>query len=134
MRLFRKKCNVLGIIVIAGVFASFYLGEIFTFTLAQKIAVIVVMALAVLIIALCHERSEEDIIEDNDERNRYIEMKCAAEGFKTASRASFLTIACSLIFFGLTREIFFIWLLAGAAVPYGIMKISMIIFAFKYDR
>lgn len=40
----------------------------------------------------------------------------------------------SILCFGLTREFLFIWVLVGAAIPYGILIISLVLFSFRYDR
>ena len=40
----------------------------------------------------------------------------------------------SILCFGLTREFLFIWVLDWAAIPYGILIISLVLFSFRYDR
>ena len=40
----------------------------------------------------------------------------------------------SILCFGLTREFLFIWVLVVAAIPYGILIISLVLFSFRYDR
>lgn len=135
MKYFGKKANILDFILVIGVFISFYLGEILTFTITQKIMVGVIILLSILVIAFFpRKKSERELIEENDERNQYILLKCMAETLKVVGYASFLTITSSLICFGLMREFFFIWILIGAAIPYGVLKISMIIFSFRYDK
>lgn len=135
MKYFGKKANILDFILVIGVFISFYLGEILSFTFVQKIFVGTVFLLGALVIALIPgKKSKRELIEENDERNQYILLKCMAETLKVVGYACFLTIISSLIYFGLTREFFFIWVLIGTAIPYGILKISMIIFSFRYDR
>ena len=37
----------------------------------------------------------------------------------------------SILCFGLTREFLFIWVLVGAAIPYGILIISLVLFSFR---
>lgn len=135
MKYFRKKANILDFVLVIGVLISFYLGEFLSFTFAQKIFVGIVFLLGVLIIALTpRKKSQRELIEENDERNQYILLKCMAETLKVVGYACFLTIISNLICFGLTREFFFIWVLIGTTIPYGVLKISMIIFSFRYDR
>ena len=53
------------------------------------------------------------MIAEQDERNQYIELKCAEKAFRVALYASFMTIIAGMIAFGLTREYAFIWLVMG---------------------
>lgn len=135
MKFFHKKANILDLLLIVGAFVSFYLGEILTFTTAQKVFVGIVFLFLILLVSLSpRQKSEEERIEEEDERNQYIALKCAAETLHVVGYTAFLTIVSSILCFGLTREFFFIWVLVGAAIPYGILKISMLLLSFRYDR
>ena len=135
MKFIRKKTSILDVLLVAGVFVSFYLGEILTFTAVQKIAVGVVFLLGILVIALSSKKkTQQDMIEEEDERNQYIAMKCAAETGRSVGYACFVSILGCLIAFGLTREFLFIWIMVGAATPFGVLKIASILNAFRYDR
>lgn len=68
------------------------------------------------------------MIAEQDERNQYIELKCAEKAFRVALYASFMTIIAGMIAFGLTREYAFIWLVMGGIVPYGTSRIAYIVF------
>ena len=87
-----------------------------------------------LIFALRPKKTEEDLIAEQDERNQYIELKCAAKAFRVALHASFMTIIAGMIAFGLTREYAFIWLVMGGILPYGASRIAYIVSAFRYDK
>ena len=135
MKFFNHKANLLNVLLIVGVFVSFYFGRFLTFTTIQKIFVGIVFLIGILVISLSpRKKSEQEIIEDEDERNQYIAMKCAAETLKTVGYGDFLAIMSSLICFGLTNEFFFLWIMIGAAIPYSVLKIAAIIFAFRYDK
>ena len=135
MKAIGKKANILDVLLVVGVLASFYLGEFLTFTVVQKAMIGIVVLLAVLVIALAsRKKSEQEIIAEEDERNQYIALKCAAETLKAVGYACFLAIMGCLIAFGLTREFYFIWILCGVAIPYGTLKIFSIVNGFRYDR
>ena len=110
MQLFGGKGKMLGLLLVLAAFGSFYLGDITAFT------------------------TEEDMIAEQDERNQYIELKCAEKAFRVALYASFMTIIAGMIAFGLTREYAFIWLVMGGIVPYGTSRIAYIVSAFRYDK
>ena len=74
------------------------------------------------------------MVAEQDERNQYIELKCAEKAFRVALYASFMTIIAGMIAFGLTREYAFIWLVMGGIVPYGTSRIAYIVSAFRYDK
>ncbi|MFR1233611.1 MAG: hypothetical protein ACLSCQ_08935 [Evtepia gabavorous] len=95
---------------------------------------LVILVLLALIFALRPKKTEEDLIAEQDERNQYIELKCAAKAFRVALHASFMTIIAGMIAFGLTREYAFIWLVMGGILPYGASRIAYIVSAFRYDK
>lgn len=137
MQLFTGKSKILGLLLILTAFVSFYLGEILTFTTSKKIIVGVILFFVVLFIliwVLRPKKTEEDLIAEQDERNQYIELKCAAKAFRVALYAAFMTIVAGMIGFGLTREYAFIWLTMGGIIPYGISRIAYIVSAFRYDK
>lgn len=135
MKFFRRKTSILDIVLVIGVFVSFYLGKFLEFTFLQKIFVGVVFLLGILVIAFFpRQKNEEDIIAENDERNQYIALRSAYETAKAISYTCFLSILGSLICFGLTEESAFIWILIGIGIPYGVLKVSTIVCGIKYDK
>lgn len=137
MQLFTGKSKLLGLLLILATFVSFYLGDILTFTTSKKIIAGVILffvVLFMLILLLKPKKTEEDLIAEQDERNQYIELKCAAKAFRVALYAAFMTIIAGIIGFGLTREYAFIWLTMGGIIPYGTSRIAYIVSAFRYDK
>lgn len=135
MQVFKGKNRLLGLLLLLAVVGSFYLGEIAVFSAAQKIlfgVVIFLIALAVVLVPT--KKTEQELIEEQDERNQYIELKCAAKAFQAALYVSFLTIVGGMIAFGVTGEYAFIWLAMGGILPYGISRIAYLISAFRYDK
>ena len=131
MQLFNGKSKLFGVLLVLAAFFSFYLGDITTLTPPQKATAgvaLVILVLLALIFALRPKKTEED------ERNQYIELKCAAKAFRVALHASFMTIIAGMIAFGLTREYAFIWLVMGGILPYGASRIAYIVSAFRYDK
>lgn len=81
MNLFGGKSKILGLLFILAAFASFYLGDILTFPVSKKWMAGMILVVAVLFIALFvlrPKKTEQDVIAEEDERNQYIELKCAA--------------------------------------------------------
>ena len=118
---------MLGLLLVLAAFGSFYLGDITAFTTSQKAIAGVALFIIVLLAGISllkPKKTEEDMIAEQDERNQYIELKCA----------SFMTIIAGMIAFGLTREYAFIWLVMGGIVPYGTSRIAYIVSAFRYDK
>ncbi len=74
------------------------------------------------------------MIAEQDERNQYIELKCAEKAFRVALYASFMTIIAGMIAFGLTRGICLYLVGYGGIVPYGTSRIAYIVSAFRYDK
>lgn len=108
MQLFNGKSKLFGVLLVLAAFFSFYLGDITTLTPPQKATAgvaLVILVLLALIFALRPKKTEEDLIAEQDERNQYIELKCAAKAFRVALHASFMTIIAGMIAFGLTRGI-----------------------------
>ena len=137
MQLFNGKNKLFGVLLVLAAFFSFYLGDITTLTPPQKATAgvaLVILVLLALIFALRPKKTEEDLIAEQDERNQYIELKCAAKAFRVALHASFMTIIAGMIAFGLTREYAFIWLVMGGILPYGALRIAYIVSAFRYDK
>ena len=108
MQLFGGKGKMLGLLLVLAAFYRDFNGEL--------------------------KKAEEDMIAEQDERNQYIELKCAEKAFRVALYASFMTIIAGMIAFGLTREYAFIWLVMGGIVPYGTSRIAYIVSAFRYDK
>lgn len=102
--------------MVLAAFGSFYLGDITAFTTSQKAIAGVALFIIVLLAGISllkPKKTEEDMIAEQDERNQYIELKCAEKAFRVALYASFMTIIAGMIAFGLTREYAFIWLVMG---------------------
>ena len=121
MQLFGGKGKMLGLLLVLAAFGSFYLGDITAFTTSQKAIAGVALFIIVLLAGISllkPKKTEEDMIAEQDERNQYIELKCAEKAFRVALYASFMTIIAGMIAFGLTREYAFIWLVMGGIVPY----------------
>ena len=136
MQLFNGKSKLFGVLLVLAAFFSFYLGDITTLTPPQKATAgvaLVILVLLALIFAL-RPKKTEDLSAEQDERNQYIELKCAAKAFRVALHASFMTIIAGMIAFGLTREYAFIWLVMGGILPYGASRIAYIVSAFRYDK
>ena len=130
MQLFGGKGKMLGLLLVLAAFGSFYLGDITAFTTSQKAIAGVALFIIVLLAGISllkPKKTEEDMIAEQDERNQYIELKCAEKAFRVALYASFMTI-------GLTREYAFIWMVMGGIVPYGTSRIAYIVSAFRYDK
>ena len=137
MQLFGGKGKMLGLRLVLAAFGSFYLGDITAFTTSQKAIAGVALFIIVLLVGISllkPKKTEEDMIAEQDERNQYIELKCAEKAFRVALYASFMTIIAGMIAFGLTREYAFIWLVMGGIVPYGTSRIAYIVSAFRYDK
>ena len=137
MNLFSKKEKLFGLILISAAFISFYLGDITALAASQKAVLgisIFVAVLLILIFLFKPKKTEDDLIAEQDERNQYIKLKCAAKAFQTAMYVSFMTILAGMIAFGLTREYAFIWLTIGGILPYGTARLSYIFFSFRYDK
>ena len=137
MQLFGGKGKMLGLLLVLAAFGSFYLGDITAFTNSQKAIAGVALFIIVLLVGISllkPKKTEEDMIAEQDERNQYIELKCAAKAFRVALYASFMTIIAGMTAFGLTREYAFIWLVMGGIVPYGTSRIAYIVSAFRYDK
>jgi hypothetical protein len=137
MNLFGGKSKILGLLFILAAFASFYLGDILTFPVSKKWMAGMILVVAVLFIALFvlrPKKTEQDVIAEEDERNQYIELKCAAAACRAAQYASFVAMISGMIGFGLTREYAFIWLVMGGILPYGTSRIAYLISAFRYDK
>lgn len=116
MQLFGGKGKMLGLLLVLAAFGSFYLGDITAFTTSQKAIAGVALFIIVLLAGISllkPKKTEEDMIAEQDERNQYIELKCAEKAFRVALYASFMTIIAGMIAFGLTREYAFIWLVMG---------------------
>ena len=107
MQLFGGKGKMLGLLLVLAAFGSFYLGDITAFTTSQKAIAGVALFIIVLLVGISllkPKKTEEDMIAEQDERNQYIELKCAEKAFRVALYASFMTIIAGMIAFGLTRE------------------------------
>ena len=131
-----KYLNVKGIVslllMICAVL-SFYFGGIMTFTFMQAAGLAAALMVFVLTVTFVTEKtSEQELIEEQDERNQYLALKRAAKNFEAVKYTLFLTMICCVTGFGLTREYAFIFMLIGAAVPYGVLKITYIINYFRY--
>lgn len=116
MQLFGGKGKMLGLLLVLAAFGSFYLGDITAFTTSQKAIAGVALFIIVLLAGISllkPKKTEEDMIAEQDERNQYIELKCAEKAFRVALYASFMTIIAGMIAFGLTREYAFICLVMG---------------------
>ena len=74
-----------------------------------------IVVLLIGISILKPKKTEEDIIAEQDERNQYIELNCAAKAFQVALYASFMAIIAGMIAFDLAREYTFIWLATGGS-------------------
>ena len=108
MQLFGGKGKMLGLLLVLAAFGSFYLGDITAFTTSQKAIAGVALFIIVLLAGISllkPKKTEEDMIAEQDERNQYIELKCAEKAFRVALYASFMTIIAGMIAFGLTRAI-----------------------------
>ena len=119
MQLFGGKGKMLGLLLVLAAFGSFYLGDITAFTTSQKAIAGVALFIIVLLVGISllkPKKTEEDMIAEQDERNQYIELKCAEKAFRVALYASFMTIIAGMIAFGLTREYAFIWLVMNCAL------------------
>ena len=135
MKLFKRKKKLIDLVLLIAAFVSFYLGNFLSLTLTQKVLLGILLFLFILVLGLTPKSdTEEDLIEEQDERNQYITLKCASKAFEITQYISFLTILACLIGFGLTKEFAFVWILIGAAIPYGIARISFIVFSFRYDK
>ena len=133
MQLFGGKGKMLGLLLVLAAFGSFYLGDITAFTTSQKAIAGVALFIIVLLVGISllkPKKTEEDMIAEQDERNQYIELKCAEKAFRVALYASFMTIIAGMM----TREYAFIWLVMGGIVPYGTSRIAYIVSAFRYDK
>ena len=109
MQLFGGKGKMLGLLLVLAAFGSFYLGDITAFTTSQKAIAGVALFIIVLLAGISllkPKKTEEDMIAEQDERNQYIELKCAEKAFRVALYASFMTIIAGMIAFGL-------WMLFG---------------------
>ena len=131
MQLFGGKGKMLGLLLVLAAFGSFYLGDITAFTTSQKAIAGVALFIIVLLVGISLLKPKKT---EEDERNQYIELKCAEKAFRVALYASFMTIIAGMIAFGLTREYAFIWLVMGGIVPYGTSRIAYIVSAFRYDK
>ena len=129
MQLFGGKGKMLGLLLVLAAFGSFYLGDITAFTTSQKAIAGVALFIIVLLVGISLLKPKK-----TEERNQYIELKCAEKAFRVALYASFMTIIAGMIAFGLTREYAFIWLVMGGIVPYGTSRIAYIVSAFRYDK
>lgn len=108
MQLFNGKSKLFGVLLVLAAFFSFYLGDITTLTPPTKShgrRCSRYPCSAGPYFALRPKKTEEDLIAEQDERNQYIELKCAAKAFRVALHASFMTIIAGMIAFGLTRGI-----------------------------
>lgn len=126
--------NVVGLLLIICAILSFYFGKVITFTILQAIGIVAVLFLSILVLTFVSRKTtEQELIEEQDERNQYLALKRAAKNFEVAKYMLFLTIVCSMIGFGLTEEFAFIFVLVGAAIPYCILKISYIVNLLRYN-
>ena len=100
MQLFGGKGKMLGLLLVLAAFGSFYLGDITAFTTSQKAIAGVALFIIVLLAGISllkPKKTEEDMIAEQDERNQYIELKCAEKAFRVALYASFMTIIAGMI-------------------------------------
>lgn len=84
MQLFGGKGKMLGLLLVLAAFGSFYLGDITAFTTSQKAIAGVALFIIVLLAGISllkPKKTEEDMIAEQDERNQYIELKCAEKAF-----------------------------------------------------
>lgn len=126
--------NVVGLLLIICAILSFYFGKVITFTILQAVGIIAVLFLSILVLTFVSRKTtEQELIEEQDERNQYLALKRAAKNFEVAKYTLFLTMVCGLIGFGLTKEYAFIFVLIGAAIPYGILKVSYIVNLLRYN-
>ena len=126
--------NILALFLIACAVLSFYFGKIITFTLVQTVGIVAVLFFVILVLVFVPKRtSEQELIEEQDERNQYLTLKRAAKNFEVIKYALFLTMVCCAIGFGLTSEYAFIFALIGAAIPYGVLRIAYIVNLLRYD-
>lgn len=99
MQLFGGKGKMLGLLLVLAAFGSFYLGDITAFTTSQKAIAGVALFIIVLLAGISllkPKKTEEDMIAEQDERNQYIELKCAEKAFRVALYASFMTIIAGI--------------------------------------
>lgn len=126
--------NILALLLIACAVLSFYVGRTMTFTLMQAVGIVVVLFFTILLLTFVPKRaSEQELIEEQDERNQYLALKRASKNFEVVKYTLFLTMVCCMIGFGLTNEFAFIFALIGAAVPYGILRIAYIVNLLRYN-
>ena len=126
--------NMLGLLLIICAIFSFYFGKVITFTLLQAVGIVSVLFLSILVLTFVSRKTtEQELIEEQDERNQYLALKRAAKNFEVVKYTLFLTMVCSLIGFGLTKEYAFIFVSLGAAIPYGILKVSYIVNLLRYN-
>ena len=93
MQLFGGKGKMLGLLLVLAAFGSFYLGDITAFTTSQKAIAGVALFIIVLLAGISllkPKKTEEDMIAEQDERNQYIELKCAEKAFRVALYAGWL--------------------------------------------
>ena len=96
MQLFGGKGKMLGLLLVLAAFGSFYLGDITAFTTSQKAIAGVALFIIVLLAGISllkPKKTEEDMIAEQDERNQYIELKCAEKAFRVALYASFMPLS-----------------------------------------
>lgn len=126
--------NILVLLLIACAVLSFYFGRTVTFTLMQAVGIVAVLFFVIFVLVFVPKRtSEQELIEEQDERNQYLALKRVAKNFEVVKYTLFLTILCCVIGFGLTSEYAFIFALIGAAIPYGILRIAYIVNLLRYD-
>lgn len=126
--------NMLSLLLIACAVLGFYFGKIITFTVLQAVGIVVVLFLFVLMLSFASKKTtEQELIEEQDERNQSLALKRAAKNFEVVSYTLFLIMVGCLIGFGLTKEYAFIFVLIGAVIPHGILKISYIVDLLRYN-
>lgn len=121
-----KIRNLLGVLLVICASFSFYFGGIIKFTFVQAISMIAVLFLSILLLTVTAERTEkQELPEGQGEMDPA--FKQAAHHLAVVKYTLFLTAVCSVIGFGLTNRYEFLFVLAGSAVPYGVLRITYVI-------
>lgn len=139
MKIYNKKGFVFGIgafLLSAILISSFFYTSFRTFDIKSGVllALLLFFGIADISRSLSKEQTRKDMIDQKDERNQFVSMKSKAKALDILTYTLFTFVAACMIGFGLSKEIAFMWLFLGSAIPLGILEISVIVLALYYEK
>lgn len=139
MKIYNRKRFAAGlgslVLAAAGLGVFWYLDfRSFDLKTAVIFSLLLLFAAADISRSLSKELARRDRVEQRDERNRLLALKCRAKSQEFLNFVLFFITAGCMAGFGITKETAFLWVFLGAAVPFGLLQISVVILTFWYEK